>query len=229
MRRVTPAANAKTPQSKGTMNVAVSQALNSTRDEPKMQRRAMVENISESNLLSVEFLITDSEIALGFRGESLLTVPTRPVVRCCEPTKEAFPPSNHGAAMAQPSIAIQQALCASLLELLRSPGLTRDDAEWLQHFVLRTLMELSVLKSGNEGPREAPIAAWRAVTGSLQLSRTATVGLAIDRIANKSTTLYLNQGPGRLGPIFRSGKARSLPRCVLCTRGRHLRARVKKF
>ena len=52
--------------------------------------------------------------------------------------------------MAKSSLEIQQALAAALLDMLRSPDLAREDAEWIQQFAMRIISEFSLVKSEDE-------------------------------------------------------------------------------
>jgi hypothetical protein len=52
--------------------------------------------------------------------------------------------------MTQPSSTIQQVLAATLLDMLRSPDLAREDAEWLRQFAFRTIAEFNSVKSEDE-------------------------------------------------------------------------------
>jgi hypothetical protein len=60
--------------------------------------------------------------------------------------------------MTQPSSKVQQALSAALLKMLQSDDLSAEDAEWVQQFALRTIMEFNLTHKDGEAP-EQPMAA----------------------------------------------------------------------
>ena len=52
----------------------------------------------------------------------------------------------------KPSPKVQEVLCATLLDLLKSPDLTPEDLKWVRQFAMRLLAELTALKAaGAEG------------------------------------------------------------------------------
>ena len=60
--------------------------------------------------------------------------------------------------MTQPSSQVQRALSVALLNVLHSPGLSPEDAEWIQQFALRTITEFNLAKTKKEEP-EKPVTA----------------------------------------------------------------------
>lgn len=61
--------------------------------------------------------------------------------------------------MRSPSSKIQQGLAKALFDMLRSPDLTPEDAEWLREFATRTIAEFTVATSKRADSEDDPVAA----------------------------------------------------------------------